>query len=404
MTIMLELPIKSFKAQSLRKILFTAFALIFTLPLLIFFYIAEHFNLLSEQLIHISIIGFLVFSLMGFILLRQIIDQIIHITTGSENLLGDKNSTNSRQEGNELFHLTKTFETLASTMKENTEKLSSRIDELSSLRELSEFISKSVDYHQLFEKVLEKLMVTTNSSLGMMLSLSDDKKTLTVEATRGIDKISVNRQSFDADKTIAGSVLTGSMTLISNDAASETAYNPEIDGMFTGPFIAKAVTARGRIIGVLNLSRGVGDKPYGRTEIDYITTALGQIASALDNAELIHELKASNDKLREMQKKLVTFERAAAVNQTVVTLSDQINSPLMVIQGHAELIKKRFETSDSPVMKSLDAIGEASKKCVDIMNKLRNIREPAVKDYSNDGTKMIDIEQSMINSTKDDDH
>ena len=66
----------------------------------------------------------------------------------------------------------------------------------------------------------------------------------------------------------------------------------------------------------------------------------------------------------------------------------------MVIQGHSELIRKRLKKEDEAIGKSLDAIDSAYSKCVEIMMKLRSIQNPAVKEYSPDGTTMIDIEGS----------
>ncbi|MFC1608075.1 hypothetical protein ACFL47_08905 [Candidatus Latescibacterota bacterium] len=224
---MFEIPIKALRKQSLRKILFTSFALIFTLPLLIFFYVAEYFSLLNEQLVHLSIIGFLAFALIGFILLRQIVDEIISIATETDKYNDGSEETSTKNERNELSMITRRLESLA-----------------------------------------------------------------------------------------------------------------------TG------------------------------------------------NVQLINDLSGSNEKLRVMGEKLITYERAAAVNQTVVTLSDQINSPLMIIQGHAEMIKKRMNTDDEALLKSIISIEDSVKKCTDIMNKLRSIREPAVTSYASDGTAMIDIDNS----------
>lgn len=391
---MVDFSIKSLKAQSLRNILFTAFALIFTLPLLIFYFVTEHFGLIGEQIVLISFIGFLFFALVGFILLRQIVDQIINAVTGSEQYLDEHIAQSVAHERNELLKLTKTFETLAKALQESTNKLGHRISELSSLRELSELLSRSAELYQLFEKVLEKVMITTRSSMGMMASLSEDGRYLTVEAARGIDTAHLNKVKIDASRTVIGSALADNDGMTSADVTKVSSYNPDIDNVFSGPFMARRVTARGKTIGILALARGAGGEPYSEAERDYVTTALGQVAFAFDNAQLIRELKSSYEKLRRIQEKLIIYERASAVNQTVVTLSDQINSPLMVIQGHSELIRKRLNKEDEALEKSLDAIDSASGKCVEIMMKLRSIQNPSVKEYSPDGTTMIDIEGS----------
>jgi len=135
--------------------------------------------------------------------------------------------------------------------------------------------------------------------------------------------------------------------------------------------------------------------------LEYISTALGQIAFALDNAQLIRELKDSYDELEKVQQKLITHERAAAINQTVVTLNDKINNPLTVIQGHVELIQENFSIDDEKFDQSLELIQKSIQKCKKIMSKLQKIREPVVKLYADIGTSMIDIDSSIIDNSNE---
>lgn len=238
---MIDFSIKSLKAQSLRNILFTAFAFIFTLPLLIFFFVVERFNLIGEQIVLISFIGFLFFALVGFILLRQIVDQIIDAVANSEQYLDEHIVQSAAHERNELLKLTKTFETLAKALQESTNKLGHRISELSSLRELSELLSRSAELHQLFEKVLEKVMVTTRSPMGMMVSLSEDGQQLTPEAARGIDTARLDKVRIEVSGTAVGSALIDNNGITSADITQVHSYNPDIDSVFSGPFMARCV-------------------------------------------------------------------------------------------------------------------------------------------------------------------
>ncbi|GAG13965.1 unnamed protein product, partial [marine sediment metagenome] len=123
-----------------------------------------------------------------------------------------------------------------------------------------------------------------------------------------------------------------------------------------------------------------------------LTTALTQIAFALDNAQLLREMKEVYNELKETQQKLVDYERTSAINQTVVTLSDKINSPLTVIQGHTEIIRKNTGPDNPKILRSLDLIEESISKCNKIIKKLSEINEYSVTDYPGGETKMIDIE------------
>ena len=69
--------LKSLKNENIRKILFINFAVFFAFPLLMFFFIINHYNLLYEETIQIFFAIFLTYSLFGLFLLKKIIHQII---------------------------------------------------------------------------------------------------------------------------------------------------------------------------------------------------------------------------------------------------------------------------------------------------------------------------------------
>ncbi len=383
----------SLETRSLRNILNAAFALIFAIPFLIFFYNVVRFDLLDHDIIRISFLGFLAFAMLGFVILRRIMDRIIELTVAAESAAG-VGETASTGEHNELQRIAETFHKLMSRLEENTSNLGRRVAELAALKELSEMSTKSADLDHLFGIVLEKLMVTTDTVSGIMFSISAEGKTMRIESARGIEDSSIPQHDLFPKDTISGRVLGETRLLVTGDPSAEEGYNPAVDSVFCGPFIARAITARGRTIGVLTLSRGKNGKPFTDSELDYISTVLGQVAFSFDNAELIRELRDSYAELKEMQEKLINYERVAAIHQTVVTLSDRINNPLTIIQGHTELLRKDFSGGDEHVLRSLDAILNSCCRCGDIMRQLREIQDPAVVEYAGTGLQMIDVNKS----------
>ena len=235
-------------------------------------------------------------------------------------------------------------------------------------------------------------MVTTHTVSGMMLSTEDTTGILVIEAARGIDESLIPKKELDARATISGRILGMNKVLATEDLTCEEGYNPEVDRMFEGPFIATAIHTRGKAIGVLALSRGKSGQPFEEAEVDYLTTALGQIAFAFDNAQLIRDLRKSYAKLKEMQEKLIIFERESAIHQTVVTLSDKINNPLTIIRGHAELLMQQYTDVDERIKRPIEAILESCERCGVIMSQLRCIREPSLADYGGTNVRMIDLD------------
>ena len=113
--------IKSIENESIRKILFVSFALIFTIPLLIFFFIVDHYNLLGENLIQLSIAGYLVFAILGLILIRKIIDEIMSFSKKAKKISQSTSGKDISDEQNELKIIADTFQTLVDKLEENTD-------------------------------------------------------------------------------------------------------------------------------------------------------------------------------------------------------------------------------------------------------------------------------------------
>ena len=147
-----------------------------------------------------------------------------------------------------------------------------------------------------------------------MLSILNNDNKMRVEATIGITRVLIPKNEIDANETIFSRALKQNDFIVFDNPADEPDYNEPFDSIFhSGPCIAKAIKARGKVIAVLILSRGENGESFKDIELDYISTALEQSAFAFDNAELIRELKNSNDELKEMQQKLINQERESVV-------------------------------------------------------------------------------------------
>ena len=382
--------LKSLETQSLRSIIMVVFALLFAIPLLIFFNTAINFGLMGKAIIQLSLVGYLTFSLFGFMLLRQIVDRIIALSEDAESV-GEAHAFHTLEpEHNELKRIATTFHTLVARMEENTYYLDKRIRELASLREITETSAKISDLKLLFGVILEKLVAATNSKAGMILSLARDGSHLKIEASLGLSEEDFG-DPVPVDDCLAGMVLRENRTLVSDDPTKEEGYFPRYDFILgPHPLVAKPIKARGKSIGVMVLSRGPGGNRFTESEVNYLSTVLVHTGFAFDNAQLIRDMNDAYTELKEVHQKLVEYERLAAVNQTVVTLSDSINNPLTVIRGHIELIRRTLDIDDAKLTRSLNLIEESVATCELNMKKLRDIPRLVVVPYAGEGITMID--------------
>ncbi len=383
----------SLENRSLRAVLPAVFALIFAIPLLIFFSVAVSHEILGEQSVQYAIVFYIAVSLLGYVILRGLVDRIIAVADAAAQAAGD---TEEGTEGaNELHSLSKRFEKLMKRLDSSTSDLEQRILELAALREISETATRFTDTASLFDAVLAKTVSVSRSHAGAVLTQSAENETFRLEAARGIGGHHTIGEQFEPQDCPAFRAVTENRTIQSVSGASAGTV---IDRLFDGGhMLACPLRGRDNIAGLIAISRLPEDPPYRDYEAGYVETILGTVAFAVDNARLIENMRAAHDELKHLQEKMMDLERAAAVNQTVVTLSDRINNPLTVIRGSADIIRKHAGDGDGRVIKSLEAIDDSVARCVDIMDKLQNLTAVRTRDYAGSDVLMIDVEDTGKN-------
>jgi PAS domain S-box-containing protein len=97
---------------------------------------------------------------------------------------------------------------------------------------------------------------------------------------------------------------------------------------------------------------------------------------------------------RLLEEEKIKSARLRAITQTAVTANDQVNTPLGVILGYSQLLQKMIPTLTPEQTAALEIIQQQVLKIKGIMNKLRLMSDPIVKNYSIEGVTMLDLTQS----------
>lgn len=97
---------------------------------------------------------------------------------------------------------------------------------------------------------------------------------------------------------------------------------------------------------------------------------------------------------KRLEKELIKTEKLRVITQLAVTANDQINTPLGVILGYTQFLRQKIENLRPEDRNFLDIIMGQVYKIKDIMNQLRQLSEPMVKDYAIEGVTMLDLGQS----------
>jgi PAS domain S-box-containing protein len=97
---------------------------------------------------------------------------------------------------------------------------------------------------------------------------------------------------------------------------------------------------------------------------------------------------------RALENERLKSARLRAITQTAVTANDQVNTPLGVILGYAQLLQRKMPELPPEDAAVLDTIQQQVLKIKTIMNKLKQMSDPIVKNYSIEGVTMLDLAES----------
>jgi len=149
--------------------------------------------------------------------------------------------------------------------------------------------------------------------------------------------------------------------------------------------VAVPLLVRDRVLGVAALLF----RQARRLDADLVRlleAIAARAALALERAEMVQEilrnaeeLRSANQRLIETQQRLVEAERLAAVGQVHVALRHEINNPLSVLVGAAEIL----EHTESPdvIRRWTIHISEAASRISRVLQRLEDLRRVETTDY-----------------------
>jgi len=97
---------------------------------------------------------------------------------------------------------------------------------------------------------------------------------------------------------------------------------------------------------------------------------------------------------KRLEEELIQAQRREAIVQTAIAVNHEINNPLGVILGNAELLLSQLKDADEGVVRKLRIIEEQCIKIKEITQKLANLTDPVLTEYLKGREKMLDIHRS----------
>jgi len=335
------------------------FALTSLLPLLLFLYVLEHKDLIQDTDAAVALALSVLIAVLGFALFQQTIRSISRMANAFVRLehgeIEEIEHQQATHEFTEMARIAEAFNKILVELKANTSELENLVYKLSTLSEVTELVSRIPDIKAVLQLVLHRAMTAVHAQIGSILLLDPQTQTLRTAAAEGLEDAAVAATTIRVGEGIAGKVAqTGEPVLVEDierDERFSKVNDPKYD---TSSFICLPLRAQDRIIGVLNLSRKSGQQSFGALDLKFLSTLLGHIGFAVENARLLKEAKEAALTLRQVvhekssqlelaQQQLRQSGKFSAPHHLIARMSHELRTPLTTALSYAQLLIGKLE-------------------------------------------------------------
>lgn len=136
-------------------------------------------------------------------------------------------------------------------------------------------------------------------------------------------------------------------------------------------------------------------------EVGYIVIAtmavfaMGIIVGRRMLISVTYKLIDDNQKILKMQQELIEKNRLSAITETVLTLGDQVNNPLLVLSGNLDLLDSEIQGAGmtEKIHNRIETMRNNFRKIREVTDKMSQLSKPELVTI-HDGIKMFDLNKS----------
>ena len=293
------------KKKNLYTKLNLIFGLFFFFPVLGFIFFSIKYDMLKDKYVPLFFLGILVFSFVGFAILKNLFDKISRISEEMSSDYLDELSDDQVSAGtDELQNIVQSFTAIERRFSTTFNELEKKASEISILKELSELCYVTFDPEEILHITLERALMLTNSDLGSILTLKkSEPKSFVVKATVGLGKFVKAGDDIDFETSIAKYAVINKSPLVVEDIETDNRFGrANLAHYGTKSFVCMPIKTSKDIFGVLTISSRNFDRIYSQEDVEVLTPLLSNAAFTYENLRLIKENERNRIHLRSIEK------------------------------------------------------------------------------------------------------
>jgi len=349
----------SLNSKNLYYKLHLIFGLFFLFPVFGFIYFAYKYRLLDDRFVPIFFIGMLVFSLLGFMILKALFNKIVDISSRiSKSLDREIQDMQSKVETDELQNIVESFSSLEKKFGSTFRKLEKKASEISILKELTELCYVTFDPEEILYVTLERALMLTGSDIGSVMTLDPkDRSSFVVKASVGLSEYVKLGDRIEFENSIAKYAVINKSPLVVKDIEKDRRFGrANLPQYGTKTFVCMPIKTSKEIIGVLSLSRKEEKGVYTEDDIEVLTPLISNAAFTYENLRLIRENQNGSMQLRAIEKIFKIINSSYRDSELIQAVLNEIHAiiPFEV----AVLLTRNGESSNHLNVYDMLAFGE----------------------------------------------
>jgi adenylate cyclase len=332
--------------------------LFFVFPVFGFLLYAVKYDIIYDESLHIFLIAFLVFSFLGFLLLRSIFNKVVSISnTISEKITSDLSGVRLNNGEDELTNIIESFNAIETKFKSMLKELEKNALKMSTLKELSDLCYVTYDPEELMYITLERALKLANADIGSVLMLErPDRKNFILQANIGLVNIVKVGDPIEFDKSIAKYAVINKSPLLVNDIEKDSRFGRNNRSLYgTKSFICMPIKTINDIIGVLTVSRRDNDTPFVVEDMEVLSSLLSGAAFTYENLRLIKKNEQNQGFLKQLKKIFKVICSSFKGSELIYAILNEIQA-LVSFETAIIMIKEETRPNDLLIYDSFSKI------------------------------------------------